>query len=94
MSKTQKLNDKREQKTVKKLFSKKTWLSYDWAKKVNIDELNDCYVCSFTKIKPDKKMQKKYGGTTFGYKTDRIADILAPIKFYSFLQFFKSRLKL
>ncbi len=24
-------------------------------------------------------MLKKYGGTTFGFKTDRIADILAPI---------------
>ena len=79
MSKTQKLNDKREQKTVRELFNKKTWLSYDWAKKVNIDELNDCYVCSFTKIMPDEKMRKKYGDTTLGYKTDRIADIISPI---------------
>ncbi len=79
MSKTQKLNDKREQKAVKELFSKKNWLNYSWAKKVSIRELNNCFVCSFTKIKPDKKMKNKYGGITYGYKTDRIADILAPI---------------
>lgn len=79
MSKTQKLNDKREQKAVRELFSKKAWIKYDWAKKVNIRELNDCFVCSFTKNKPDEKMKKKYGSNTFGYKTDRIADILSPI---------------
>lgn len=79
MSQTQKLNDKREQKAVKELFSKKAWLNYNWAKKVNIRELDDCFVCSFTKIQPDEKMQKKYGSTILGYKTDRIADVLAPI---------------
>ena len=28
---------------------------------------------------PSKKMQRRYGGVTFGYKSDRIADVLSPM---------------
>lgn len=80
MSKTTKLNDKREQKVIKGLFSNKTWLKYDWAKKVNIRELKSSFVCSFSKDLPSEKMQKRYGGVIFGYKSDRIIDILTPVE--------------
>lgn len=79
MSETQKLNDKREQKAVKEIFSQKNWMLYNWSKKIDIRELNDSFVCSFTKIKPNEQMKKKYGSNVLGYKTDRIADLLAPI---------------
>lgn len=79
MSKTIKLNDKREQKIIRELFNNKAWLRYDWAKKISIRELTDSFVCSFSKAMPSKKMQRRYGGVTFGYKSDRIADILSPM---------------
>lgn len=82
MSKTEKLNDKREQKVIKELFTTKSWLTYSWAKKVKIDELKDSFVCSFSKNLPSEKMQKKYGSNTFGYKSDRIANLLSPITMY------------
>lgn len=80
MSKTTKLNDKREQKVIKGLFNNKTWLKFDWAKKVKIRELSNSFVCSFSKAFPSEKVQKRYGGVIFGYKSDRIIDILTPIE--------------
>ncbi len=79
MSKITKLNDKREQKTIRTLFSQKKWIKYNWAKKVTIGELTDSFVCSFSNERPTEKMAKKYGGIVLGYKTDRIADLLSPI---------------
>lgn len=79
MSITEKLNDKREQKVIKGLFANKKWLKYDWAKQVEIDKLDDCFVCSFSKEAPTDKMKKEYGGVVLGYKSDRIANILSPV---------------
>ena len=79
MSKIERLNDKREQKVIKGLFANKRWLAYDWAKKVEFKALENCFVCSFSKVPPNAKMRKKYGGNVLGYKTDRIANILAPV---------------
>ena len=82
MSKTENLNDKREQKVIRGLFATKKWLNYDWAKKINIHQLKNSFVCSFSKNPPSETMQKKYGTNTFGYKSDRIANILSPITLY------------
>lgn len=79
MSKTKKLNDKREQKVIRELFAEKKWLKYEWAKKVEIRELDDSFVCSFSTKAPSEKMRKKYGGVVLGYKSDRIANLIAPI---------------
>lgn len=82
MSETLKLNDKREQKVIRELFSNKTWLNYDWAKKIKINELQDSFVCSFSTAIPSDKMKKKYGGVVLGYKSDRIASLIAPTTIY------------
>ena len=79
MSKIERLNDKREQKVIKELFTNKRWLKYEWAKKIKIEPLNDSYVCSFSKAMPNEKMKNRYGGNILGYKTDRIANLLSPI---------------
>lgn len=79
MSKTDLLNDKREQKVINELFKNKQWLNFSWAKKTKIETLTDVFVCSFTKEVPDEKMKKRYGSCVFGYKSDRIANILSPI---------------
>ena len=80
MKSTKKLNDKREHKVIKELFANKTWLVKAWARKIHIGQLNNCYVCSFTKAPPTDVLKKRYGHNTFGYKTDRIANLLAPIR--------------
>ena len=82
MSKTEKLNDKREQKVIKGLFATKKWLLHDWAKKINIHQLENSFVCSFSKNPPSEPMKKRYGSNTFGYKSDRIANLLSPISMY------------
>lgn len=82
MSETSKLNDKREQKVIRELFFEKNWLKYDWAKKIKINELQDSFVCSFSTSVPSKKMKEKYGGVILGYKSDRIASLIAPTTIY------------
>ena len=79
MSEICKLNDKREQKVVRELFARKNWLKYEWAKKIQIHELKDSFVCSFSTQAPSSIMKRKYGSVVFGYKSDRIANLLAPI---------------
>ena len=78
MSEISKLNDKREQKVIKELFAQKSWLKYDWARKIKIDELKNSFVCSFSTVAPADEMKKKYGSVILGYKSDRIASLLAP----------------
>lgn len=78
MSEISKLNDKREQKVIKELFAKKSWLTYDWAKRIKMCELKNSFVCSFSTQIPTSNMKKEYGSVTLGYKSDRIANLLAP----------------
>ena len=79
MQKTEFLNDKRELKVVPQLFSNKTWLNYDWTKNDKFDPVRTYYVSSFSKSIHNSKMAKKYGQCIYGYKDDRIADLLSPI---------------
>lgn len=60
------------------MFAQKSWLKYDWARKIKIDELKNSFVCSFSTVAPADKMKKKYGSVILGYKSDRIASLLAP----------------
>ena len=76
------LNDKREGKIFKELFSNKKWLKFDWAKKININLSSHSFVCSFCRFQPNEKMLKKYGKNVYGYKNDRIANLIAPVHIY------------
>lgn len=40
------------------------------------------YVCSYTKTTPTIEMKEKYGEIVFGYKSDRISDVLSPLGMY------------
>lgn len=79
MKNTKLLNDKREGVTFKNLFDSTKWMIKDWAKHINLDSEIIRYVCSFSKIYPNKKMQNKYGHNIYGYKNDRIGGLLSPI---------------
>lgn len=73
------LNDKREGKVIKELFANKQWIQYNWAKKIKLDNPYSFYVTSFSKTKPNKLLKDKYGKNVYGYKSDRIANLVAPI---------------
>ncbi len=79
MQKIEYLNDKRENKVIKELFEDKTWIKYEWARNVEFNCLPNSYVCSYSKASPNSEMKDEYGSNVFGYKSDRISDVLAPI---------------
>ena len=82
------LNDKREGKMIKELFKNKQWINYAWARKVTLNNPYTFYVTSFTKTMPTDKLKHKYGKNVYGYKSDKIADIVAPlINYNGFIQF-------
>lgn len=79
MQKTEYLNDKREGKVIPQLFSTKKWISHDWARNIIFDLRRTYYVSSFSKSASNPIMSKKYGQCIYGYKDDRIAELLSPI---------------
>ena len=81
MAEISKLNDEREQKVVPDLFKEIGWQKYTWANNINFDATRKYYVSSFCKSINDEKMLKDYGGCIYGYKDDRIAELIAPITY-------------
>lgn len=79
MQKIEFLNDKRELKVVPELFANKQWLDCDWAKNIDFELERDYYVSSFSKTINNSDMNEKYGHCIYGYKDDRIAELLAPV---------------
>ncbi|NCB48204.1 MAG: hypothetical protein EOM55_01040 [Clostridia bacterium] len=73
------LNDKREGKVIKELFSNKKWIKYDWAKNIKLDNPYTLYVTSFSKKYPTDSLKHKYGKNVYGYRSDKIANIVTPI---------------
>jgi len=72
-------NDKRESKFIKDIFNNKKWVKYEWAKQPDLVFHNRCYISCFSKTKPNASMIKKYGGNVFGYKSDKIGDLISPL---------------
>lgn len=78
MSVIEKLNDDREQRVVPELFEEMEWNSFDWARDIDFKPTRKYYVSSFCKSMNDAKMRKEYGECVYGYKDDRLAELLAP----------------
>lgn len=79
MSIIENLNDKREQRVVLELFDEKGWKNYSWADGIDFEPKRKYHVSSFCKSLNDTEMQRDYGSCIYGYKDDRMADILSPI---------------
>ena len=79
MQKVKYLNDKRELRVVPELFANRQWINYKWAKNIDFKPVRDYYVSSFSKTIDNTAMNNKYGQCVYGYKDDRIAELLAPI---------------
>jgi hypothetical protein len=73
------LNDKREQTIIKELYKTKNWIKFEWARNVDLAQVRKTYVSSFSKSFINPEMQKEYGKNSYGYKSDRIRYIIAPI---------------
>lgn len=81
MSIIENLNDKREQRVVPELFKENGWNSYSWASNIDFIPKRKYYVSSFCKSINDSKMGQDYGTCIYGYKDDRMAEILSPIMY-------------
>ncbi len=77
------LNDNREQRVVPELFEENGWNRYSWAKNIDFEPKRKYYVSSFCKSMNDSEMSKEYGACIYGYKDDRMAEVLAPIMFWN-----------
>ena len=76
---TELLNDNREEKVVPELFEDSSWLQHDWATDVDFTKTRKYYVSSFCKNYDDNEMKSKYGECVYGFKNDRLVELLAPI---------------
>lgn len=82
MSIIEKLNDDREQRVIPELFEEEAWNNYSWATDMDFTPKRKYYVSSFCKSMNDLQMSEDYGECVYGYKDDRMAEILAPIMFW------------
>lgn len=79
MKEIKKLNDDREQKVIPELFNDTSWIPYQWAKNFDFSPPRHYFVSSFSKTIYNSDMQKNYGECIYGYKNDRIVDLIGPI---------------
>lgn len=79
MNKTENLNDDREQKVIPELFKDSDWISFDWAKQIDFSATRTYFVSSFSKSYSNEKMGE-YGDCVYGFKGDRLVELLAPIQ--------------
>lgn len=82
ISPIERLNDAREQKVIPEIFENINFEKYSWAKNIDFTPTRKYYVSSFCKSMKDKNMMEKYGECIYGYKDDRMAEILSPIMYY------------
>ena len=73
------LNDKREQRVVPELFTNTDWLPYEWGKNIDFTPVRKYYVSSYSKNLFKDGMKDDYGDCLYGYKNDRIIDLIGPI---------------
>ncbi|CCU79048.1 hypothetical protein HSACCH_01054 [Halanaerobium saccharolyticum subsp. saccharolyticum DSM 6643] len=81
MSKIENLNDEREQRVVPELFEEAEWINHSWANNINFESKREYYVSSFSKTLNDSIMKKEYGACIYGYKDDRMVEVLSPIMY-------------
>jgi hypothetical protein len=83
MSKIENLNDEREQKVVPEIFEEEGWNNSSWAENINFTPTRKYYVSSFCKSMNNLKMRQNYGNCIYGYKDDRMSEILSPIYYWN-----------
>ncbi len=73
-----KLNDSREGCVLAEVLQELGKCSYEWAQDLS-PVMRNSYVCSFSKVKNGDEMKRRYGSCVYGFKGDRMVDLLSPI---------------
>ena len=81
MSEIENLNDEREKRVIPELFIKGNFSDFPWVENLNFASKRDYYVSSFCKSIRNSKMEQDYGPCIYGFKDDRLAELIAPISF-------------
>jgi len=79
MQKTKYLNDEREQKIILELFDDDSWINYSWIRNIDFTVTRTYYVSSFSKSIENESMKKEYGSCIYGFKDDRMVELLGPV---------------
>lgn len=79
MRRVEDLNDEREGKVIKELFDDRAWIKADWVGKIDFTPERRYFVSSFAKSINNSDMKDRYGEAVFGYKNDRIGDLISPL---------------
>lgn len=79
MKKTDYLNDEREQRVIPELFDDDSWINYDWVRDIDFTAKRTYYVSSFSKSIDNKDMKDEYGACIYGFKNDRLVELLGPV---------------
>ena len=80
MKRIENLNDEKEGQVVKRLFDNREWINVDWVGDLDFSRKRNYYISSFSKSIDDKDMKSRYGPVIFGYKGDKIAELIAPLQ--------------
>ena len=73
------LNDSREEKVIPELFTDNEWLLFEWASNIDFTRTRNYFVSSFCKNYNDERMKSEYGECVYGYKNDRLVELLSPV---------------
>ena len=79
MRRIEDLNDDREGHVLKDIFDDREWVNVDWITELDFSPSRLYYVSSFAKSIDNPEMKSNYGSIVFGFKGDRIADLISPI---------------
>ena len=79
MRRIEDLNDEREGHVIKDIFADRDWVDVDWIGELDFTPVRKYYVSSFAKSVNNPDMKSDYGSVVFGFKGDRIADLISPI---------------
>ncbi len=84
MKKTEKLNDQREQRVIPELFADASWIPYAWVKDIDFTATRTYFVSSFSKSINSDDMKREYGSCVYGFKNDKLIELLSPIAMQQF----------
>lgn len=73
------LNDEREERVLPEIMEDSSWSGFDWVKDIDFTPVRTYYVSSFSKTYKNASDMSDYGDCLYGYKNDKIAELIAPI---------------
>lgn len=79
MNKIENLNDEREGHLLQELFLDNDREKPNWACNIDFTPTRKYYVSSFAKSIDNAHMKEEYGEVVFGFKNDRITELISPI---------------